>query len=392
MKRHARNRTWIGLFALCAGLAASGAGATPQDRVHSVVDRVIQPLMAKDHIAGMAVGVIDRGRTYVFSYGVASKQTERPVTDTTLFELGSISKTFTATLASWAQVKGDLSLSDPVRKYLPELKGSAFGKVTLLNLGTHTPGGLPLQVPDTIKSNDQLMQYFREWRPLYAPGTMRTYANPGIGTLGLIVARGEDETFDSMMEKQLLPLLGLKHTFIHVPETELANYAQGYTAKDTPIRAAPGVLSSEAYGLKSTAKDLIRWEEENMRAVALEPKLARAITDTHTGYFRAGVMTQDLIWEEYAWPVTLATLLDGNSARMLLQPTPATEIWPPQPPRDDVLINKTGSTNGFGDYIAFVPEKRLGIVILANRNYPISERVTAAYEILTSVGGPLAAQ
>ena len=62
-----------------------------------------------------------------------------------------------------------------------------------------------------------------------------------------------------------------------------------------------------------------------------------------------------------------------------------TRAAPPARPRQDVLINKTGSTNGFGAYAAFVPKKRLGIVILANRNFPVEDRVTAAYVILASL-------
>jgi beta-lactamase class C len=96
-------------------------------------------------------------------------------------------------------------------------------------------------------------------------------------------------------------------------------------------------------------------------------------------------MTQDLIWEQYPYPVELGTLLEGNSPEMLFSPTRATELTPPQQPRDDVWINKTGSTNGFGAYVGFVPAKRLGVVILANKSYPIDERVTAAYGIITSL-------
>jgi beta-lactamase class C len=148
---------------------------------------------------------------------------------------------------------------------------------------------------------------------------------------------------------------------------------------------ARGVLSSEAYGVKTTAADMIRFVEINMNLIQVDEKLQRAIVDTHTGYFKAGPMTQDLIWEQYPYPVTLKALLDGNSSAMILNATPVVEIKPPQKPQDDVWINKTGSTNGFGAYVAFIPQKRLGIVILANKNFPIDERVTAAYRILTSL-------
>jgi beta-lactamase class C len=70
---------------------------------------------------------------------------------------------------------------------------------------------------------------------------------------------------------------------------------------------------------------------------------------------------------------------------MALDANEVTRLAPPLPPRQDALINKTGSTNGFGAYAAFVPQQRLGIVILANRNFPIADRVTAAYAILASL-------
>jgi beta-lactamase class C len=373
------------LFAICSITTASHAANAPADRVKNVVDAAIRPVMAKDRIPGMAVGIIVAGKTYIFSYGVASTETGQPVTRDTLFEIGSVTKTFTATLACYAQVKGYLSLSDKTSTYLPALQGSEFGGVSLLNLGTHTPGGLPLQVPENIGNNDQLMEYFRNWRSTYQPGTYRTYANPGIGTLGLITAKSMGQDFASLMEQILFPGLGMKSSYINVPEAKMADYSQGYTKDDAPIRMATAVLSSEAYGIKTTAADLVRFVEANMSSIGLDKKLQRAITETHTGYFKAGPMTQDLTWEQYPYPVALTALLEGNSSTMIYDPTPVTRISPPEEPREDVWINKTGSTNGFGAYVAFVPAKRLGIVILANKNYPIDERVTVAFQILAAL-------
>ncbi|MDR5796215.1 beta-lactamase [Caballeronia sp. LZ008] len=369
------------------GAMSGAAYADDAASIKSTVDQTIEPLMALHGIHGMAVGVVVDGKPYVFEYGVASKATKQPVTRDTLFELGSISKTFTATLASYAQIEGDLSLNDPVSKYLPSLDGTEFGKVTLLNLGTHTPGGLPLQVPDEIHDNEQLMQYFKTWRPARPPGTIRTYANPGIGTLGLITAKSMKQDFAALMVTRLFPALGLKQSYINVPASKQRDYAQGYTKDDAPIRMKGGVLSPEAYGVRSTAADMTRFLQINMNLVRIDPAFQRAVDATHTGYFQAGPMTQDLIWEQYPYPVALQPLLDGNSSSMILNATPVTRIDPPQAPRDDVWINKTGSTNGFGAYIAFVPKARVGIVMLANRNIPNEERVKAAYAIITSLSG-----
>ena len=366
---------------LLGALIDTGHAAASQVALKSAVDEAVAPVMIRDEIPGLVVGITTDGRHTVFNYGVAALDTRKPIVDSTLFEIGSLSKTFTATLASWAEVGGQLSLSDQTAKYLPSLQGTSFGRVSLLNLGTHTPGGLPLQVPDTVANNDQLMTYFREWRPTYPPGIYRTYANPSIGLLGLITAQSMHQDFTKLMQGRLFPALGLSSTYIDVPAPKLADYAQGYTRKGEPIRLTPGVLSAEAYGIKTTATDLLRFLDANMELVKLSEDLQRAVVATHTGYFKAGVLTQDLIWEQYPYPVALKTLLEGNSAQMIFNPTPATPITPPLAPRGDVLVDKTGSTNGFGAYAAFVPARRVGVVILDNKNYPLEDRVSLAYRI-----------
>ncbi|WP_280868807.1 class C beta-lactamase [Herbaspirillum sp. LeCh32-8] len=368
----------------------TGAQAADPHELHArqASDSVIAPLMEKYRIPGMAVGVISAGKSYVFNYGAASLQPRKPVTDQTLFELGSISKTLTATMTSYAQVEGKLSLDDKVEKYLPALRGSAFGQVRLLDLGTHTPGGLPLQLPDGIGNEAQLMDYYKAWKPSYPAGTQRTYANPGIGLLGLITARSMHEDFTRIMEKRIFPALDMQHSFIKVPAKRMGDYAQGYNKEDKPTRMKGDALAPQAYGVKSTAADMLAFMRANMNPSLLEDTLSRAISGTHVGYYRTAQFTQDLIWEQYAYPVSLPTLLEGNSTKVIMEPTPVTAITPPQAARNDVWINKTGSTNGFGAYIAFIPARGIGIVMLANRNFPIDARVTAAHDILTALAPP----
>ncbi len=119
--------------------------------------------------------------------------------------------------------------------------------------------------------------------------------------------------------------------------------------------------------------------------LALNDTLRQAIVNTQTGYYRIGAMTQDLIWEQLDYPATLPQLQQNNSDRMLLEENRAVKIDPPQPPTGDVLIGKTGSTAGFSAYVAFVPQRKTGIVVLANKSYVISARVALTFRILKAI-------
>jgi beta-lactamase class C len=351
-------------------------------KITAAVDRAFRPLLEEYDVPGIAVAVTLDGHQYFFSYGVASKDRNTPVTKDTLFEVGSVSKTFTATLVSYAQTLGKISLDDHPGKYMPQLRHSAIDEASLLNLGTYTAGGLPLQFPDAVTSNTEMATYLQQWKPSATKGAQRRYSNPSIGLLGHITGLAMTGNFADLVETELFPKLGLRHSYIRVPEAEMDNYAWGYNKANKPIRLNPGVFDAETYGVKSTAADMIRFVETNIRPENLKPPIRLAVEGTHVGYFKIGEMVQGLGWEQYPYPITLDRLLAGNSDTMIMEANAATQLTPPQTPSTPTLFNKTGSTNGFGAYVAFVPQKAIGIMMLANKNFPIPARITAAHAVL----------
>ncbi len=382
-------------FPCLCGIAASTllfattpaiAGEAPADRLKALVDAAVQPVMKANDIPGLAVAISLKGEPHYFSYGLASKEDGRRVTPETLFEIGSVSKTFTATLAGYALAQDKMRLDDRASQHWPALQGSRFDGISLLDLATYTAGGLPLQFPDSVqKDQAQIRDYYRQWQPTYAPGSQRLYSNPSIGLFGYLAARSLGQPFERLMEQQVFPALGREQTHLDVPEAALAQYAQGYGKDDRPLRVGPGPLDAEGYGVKTSAADLLRFVDANLHPERLDRPWAQALDATHRGYYKVGDMTQGLGWEAYDWPISLKRLQAGNSTPMALQPHRIARLPAPQALEGQRLLNKTGSTNGFGAYVAFVPGRDLGLVILANRNYPNAERVKIAYAILSGL-------
>ncbi|RRV38112.1 beta-lactamase [Pseudomonas sp. o96-267] len=370
------------LFAALALLAASHAPAAPS--LETQVDAAAKSMMQTYAIPGMAIAINHKGQSHFFEYGVASRESGQAVDRHTLFELGSISKLFTATLGAYAEARGTLNLSDNASQYLSVLRGTAFDHISLLDLATYTPGGLPLQFPDAVSNERQMLDYYRNWQAVYPPGTQRLYSNPSIGLLGYLAAASLAEPFQQLMEKDLLPQLGMQESYVRIPTEQMEHYAWGYR-DDKAVRVTPGALDAEAYGLKSSATDMLRFINTNLHPDQLPAPLRQAISSTHRGYYQVGDMTQALGWERYAYPISLKKLQAGNSAEMALQPQTVARFSVPRPAEGDLLLNKTGSTNGFGAYILLLPARDTGLVILANRNYPNAERVRLALQLLESI-------
>ena len=242
-----------------------------------------------------------------------------------------------------------------------------------------------------VDDSEAMLAFYRGWRPAFPPGERRLYSNTSIGLFGHIAARSLGRPFEAVLPEAIFAPLGLKNTFLRVPAARMGDYAWGYARSGAAVRVTPGPLDAEAYGVKTTASDLIRFVAANidgadLDGADLDDALRRAIADTHLGRYDVGLMTQGLGWETISPPASLERLQAANAREVIFEPQPVRRLDPPRPPEPGAVLDKTGSTNGFGAYVAFAPSQGVGVVLLANRNYPIPARVAAAHRILAALG------
>ncbi|MBO1281115.1 ADC family extended-spectrum class C beta-lactamase [Acinetobacter nosocomialis] len=359
------------------------AGNTSKDQeIKQLVDQNFKPLLEKYNVPGMAVGVIQNNKKYETYYGLQSVQDKKAVNSNTIFELGSVSKLFTTTAGAYAKNTGKISFDDTPGKYWKELKNTPIDQVNLLQLATYTSGNLALQFPDEVKTDQQVLTFFRDWKPKNPIGEYRQYSNPSIGLFGEIVGLSMKQSFSQVLEKTIFPDLGLKHSYVNVPKTQMQNYAFGYNQENQPIRVNPGPLDAPAYGVKSTLPDMLSFIHANLNPQKYPANIQRAINETHQGRYQVNSMYQALGWEEFAYPATLQTLLDSNSEQIVMKPNKVTAISKEPSVK---MYHKTGSTNGFGTYVVFIPKDNIGLVMLTNKRIPNEERIKAAYAVLNAI-------
>jgi CubicO group peptidase (beta-lactamase class C family) len=179
-----------------------------------------------------------------FTSGLASRADNRPVTPDTLFEIGSISKVFTVTLAALAEERGILNLKNSAAHYLCSDACALGDNLTLMDLATHHSGGLPLNAPDNISDVNSVVNWLKGWHPPQ-PGT-RSYSNVSIGILGYITGKAMGSNYAEAAQTVLFPAFGLNNTWIQVPQKQMGQYAFGYDKEtNEPIRLESAVLDAD---------------------------------------------------------------------------------------------------------------------------------------------------
>jgi CubicO group peptidase (beta-lactamase class C family) len=236
------------------------------DMLADFVDTTVREL----EIPGVAVGVWHSGRESVACHGVTSLDNPLPVDRDTLFLLGSITKTYTATALLRLAEQGRIDLDEPVRRYVPGLKLAdepAAERITVMNLLNHTAGlGWDL-ILDTGAGDDALARFvdrLSELELVAAPGQRASYSQAGYSLLGRVIEAVTGKPYENAVGELVFQPLGLSNSFFALEHVITRRFAVGHNAGDDGNLAVGRMWRGPRYrnagaGLAASVSDVLRW-------------------------------------------------------------------------------------------------------------------------------------
>lgn len=312
----------------------------------SSLDDAVQHWMEHWKVPGIALGLYRNGNTTVHPHGVASLETGFAVRDDTAFQIGSISKLFTATLIMKLVEDGKLDLDVPVREYVPDLRladEGAASTITLRHLLTHTSGFWGDWFADFglgDDANDRFVAEYAQLRQITAPGELWTYNNCGYILAGLAAARANGTTFDGALRQHVIEPLGLEHTFLSAAEAIAYPLAVGHTNADGAAHVAHQFLRPRARnaagGVIASAGDVLTFARSHLTG---QPHL---LSDGTRKAMRAPEV--ETFETNVSWG--LGFHLEDRGGRM--------------------VVGHGGATNGFRASLQMVPDDDFAISVLTN--------------------------
>jgi len=233
------------------------------------VDDYVQAQMKKQHIPGLALAVVKNGRVEKSSgYGLANVELNVPVRPDTVFQIQSITKTFTATATMMLVEEGKIAVDDKLTKYLSDLPETWNG-VTIRHLLSHTSGikdfineptvdmRKDIQPEDVIESLRKLPLNFR-------PGEKYAYSNTGYHLLAMVIRKVTGKYWGEFLQERILGPLEMNDTRVISLASIITNRAAGYVWENGELRngrfIAPTILAYAGGGLRSTVLDLAKWD------------------------------------------------------------------------------------------------------------------------------------
>ena len=277
----------LGLLTLPALLFTASLTANGQDLPDSAIRTILQERVTSKRAVGLVVGVLDHGQRKIFTAGTADAPGVA-LDGNTVFEIGSITKVFTASLLADMVARGEVRLDDPVAKYLPPSVRvpSRNGKqITLLDLATQS-SGLP-RMPNNFTPKDQnnpyadytvdqMYAFLSAYELSRDIGAQYEYSNLGVGLLGHALSRRAGKSYEALVTERILKPLGMSDTKITLDAAAKSHLALGHSANgaaaanwDLPTLAGAGAI-------RSTANDMLKFIAANLDSTSkpLGPVLA----------------------------------------------------------------------------------------------------------------------
>lgn len=344
--------------------------STLPDSLKSQIDEIVQSLLEWNPKSALVVGIVENGNRHVYAYGQLSHENSQKPDSDTVFEIGSISKVFTAILLSDMALKGEVQLGDPIQKYFPDSVTMSAWKardISLHDLARHT-SGLP-RMPDNLSPKDSHNPYADyTGKDLYdflnrveyenPPGTKAVYSNLGFGLLGHLLGRKAGSNFEGTVIARICEPLQMTDTAVTLTDGMKSRMAQGYRA-DGELNGRWEFTDAfaGAGGLCSTAHDMVKFLSANM------------------GLVKTGVDEAILFAQQAHLPEDRLVNPD-----ILLG-------WFVAPLGDEHLrvIHHSGETGGYHTFLGFNRERQIGTVVLFNA--PVVKVDHVGFNILQTLAG-----
>ncbi len=258
------------VVSLWASVSGAQAAASLDPLLAKHIDTDVQAVLQHTDTPGATIAIIKDGQlVYRHAYGLREQEHRLAVTEDTWFEIGSITKQFTAAAILQLQEAGKLHIDDTLATYLPNAPHAK--EITLRQMLSHTSGLTEyLDGPDVEQmavkpaTLEQLLARV-QGKPLdFAPGSRWSYSNTGYVLLGRVIELLSHETYDHYVKTHLLDVAGMMHTYTVSDETQLNPMAVGYRHADGKLERAPTIhatVGRAAGDLVSTTSDLEKWNQ-----------------------------------------------------------------------------------------------------------------------------------